>query len=166
MKSLILAGASRSGKTTLARRMQKETGFSFISADALICSFEHIYPQLGIQHNLDFEGVTKALEPVLIDYIEHLRLYQNIFYILDIFHLMPEQIVKHGLHEKCNVAFFGYPSMDPQKKLENIRTYKTEFDDWTDDETDADMLENIRHFITWSQKLERDCAQYGLPFTP
>jgi uridine kinase len=124
MKSIILAGASRSGKTTLARRLQKETGFSFISADALICTFEHIYPQLNIQHNLDFECVSNTFEPFLIDYIEHLRLYQNIFYILDIFHLMPEQIAKHQLHEKCHVAFMGYPRMDAEEKLPNISCMK------------------------------------------
>lgn len=164
MKSIIIAWAARSGKSKLARRLQKETGFSLISGDALICSFAYAYPQLGITLEEDIEKVAFLFEPFLIDYIEHLRLYQNIPYILDTVNLMPEQIIKHRLHEKCNVLFMGHPHVERHEKLGNIRIYKTEFFDWTTDETDEQLLDKIDLGISWSQKMQRECLLHGLSF--
>lgn len=164
MKSFIIAGASRSGKTTLAKQLQKETGFSLISADALICTFEHLYPQLEIKHSLEFEKICASFRPFIIEYIEHLRKYQGISFILDIFHLTPETAIQEELHKKYNLVFVGYPNATPEQKLKDIRQFKNDVDDWTDEVEDTEMLKNIDAFIVWSKKLKEECATLGLPF--
>jgi uridine kinase len=164
MKSIILVGASRSGKTTLARRLQKETGFSLISGDALMCTFEAIYPELGISHQGDRETVCRNWEDFIVVYLNHLTEYEHVPLIFDTFHLLPEQVSRLKLHEKYQVVFVGYPNITAEEKLNNIRQFRTDHYDWTDEHSDEDLLKDIKEFIAYSQMLQKECAAMNLNF--
>lgn len=164
MTSIILSGSSRSGKTTLARRLQKELGYSLISGDALICTFEAIYPQLGITHDGDHDTICRTWENFIVVYINHLTQYEDIPFILDTFHLMPEQVARLKLHEKYIVRFLGYPDLTAQEKLDAIRTYKTDHYDWTDERSDPNLLQDVTTFVRRSKDIMTQCALLGLPF--
>jgi broad-specificity NMP kinase len=107
MKSMILSGAARSGKTTLARRLQKETGFSLISGDALLCRFQDFFPQLNITLEGDYEAACRNWEDFIVAYLDHMITWQDIPFILDTVNLLPEQVKRRGLDRKYVVAFFG-----------------------------------------------------------
>lgn len=164
MKPVILAGTSRSGKTTLARRLQQETGYSLVSGDALICTFESIYPQLNISHEGDWTTVCRTWEDFILVYLNHMITYENIPFIFDTFHLLPEQVARHKLHEKYHVLFFGYPQMSIEKKLHTIRTYPTGHYDWTTEQSDEELSGDVASFIERSRYLEQECRRYDLPF--
>lgn len=53
MKSIIIAGPSRAGKTTLAKRISEELKHFAISLDKLVAVFQGAYPQLDIRLNWD-----------------------------------------------------------------------------------------------------------------
>ncbi len=53
MKNIIIAGPSRSGKTTLARKIHAECGGFVISLDKLVAIFAEAYPQLNVRLNWD-----------------------------------------------------------------------------------------------------------------
>lgn len=164
MKSIILAGTARSGKTTLARRLQKETGFSLISGDALMCTFEAIYPQLGISHEGKWDDVCKKWEDFIFVYLKHLTTYEHIPFIFDTFHLMPEQIARLGMHEKYTVAFLGYPGLTAAQKMADIRQYKTEHYDWTAERTDEELTKDVAEFVERSKWLQQECTRLSLNF--
>ncbi len=164
MKSIIIVGTSRSGKTTLARRLQRETGFSLISGDALMCTFEAIYPDLGISHQGDRETVCRNWEDFIVVYLNHLTEYEHVPFIFDTFHLLPEQVARLKLHEKYQIVFVGYPDITAEEKLNIIRQFKTEHYDWTDEQSDDDLLKDIEEFITHSKMLQKECAALGLTF--
>ena len=63
MKNIIIAGPSRAGKTTLARRVNEELGFFIISLDKLVAVFHGAYPQLDIRLNWDREKTTDNIAP-------------------------------------------------------------------------------------------------------
>ena len=65
MKNIIIAGASRSGKSTLARKINEELGYFVISIDKLVATFQEAYPQLNIKLNWNREKTTDNIAPFL-----------------------------------------------------------------------------------------------------
>ena len=51
MKNIIIAGPSRAGKSTLARKINEELNYFVISLDKLVATFQGAYPQLDIRLN-------------------------------------------------------------------------------------------------------------------
>lgn len=64
-KNILIIGAARSGKTTLAKKLAKEKGYSLISIDDIVSGFE-AYPELEIHHDGDVNDTAKRLAPFLI----------------------------------------------------------------------------------------------------
>ncbi len=65
MKNIIIAGPSRAGKTTLARKINEELNYFVISLDKLVATFQGAYPQLDIRLNWNREKTTDNLAPFL-----------------------------------------------------------------------------------------------------
>jgi len=65
LKNIIIAGASRSGKSTLARKINEELNFFVISIDKLVAMFQGAYPELNIKLNWDREKTTDNIAPFL-----------------------------------------------------------------------------------------------------
>ena len=65
MKNIIIAGPSRAGKTTLAKRINEALGHFVISVDKLAITFEGAYPQLDIRLNWDREQTTDNFAPFI-----------------------------------------------------------------------------------------------------
>jgi len=59
MKNIIIAGPSRAGKTTLARKINEELNYFVISLDKLVATFSGAYPQLDIRLAWDRENTTR-----------------------------------------------------------------------------------------------------------
>ena len=68
-KNIIIAGASRSGKSTLARRLNEEAGYYVISIDKLVAVFQNAYPDLNIRLNWDRDKTTENIAPFLAHYL-------------------------------------------------------------------------------------------------
>lgn len=67
-KNILIIGAARSGKTTLAKKIAKEKGYSLISVDDIVSGLE-VYPELQIHHDGDAVDTAKRLAPFLIKYL-------------------------------------------------------------------------------------------------
>ena len=65
MKNIIIAGPSRAGKSTLAKRINAELGHFVISLDKLVAMFNGAYPQLNIKLNWDGKKTTDNLAPFI-----------------------------------------------------------------------------------------------------
>lgn len=69
MKNIIIAGPSRSGKTTLARKIHDKYGHYVISIDKLVAAFGNSYPDLGIRLNWDRDKTTSNIAPFIGHYL-------------------------------------------------------------------------------------------------
>ena len=102
-KNIIILGASRSGKTTLARKLSKEYGYNLISLDDIICAFENI-PECGIKHDGDDIEVARNFAPFLIRYLKELsegtNYYNGIKYVIEGTHIDFEQLMPFLNKEK------------------------------------------------------------------
>lgn len=65
MKNIIIAGPSRAGKSTLARKINEELNCFVVSIDKLVAIFNGAYPQLNIKLNWDREKTTDNIAPFL-----------------------------------------------------------------------------------------------------
>lgn len=69
MKNIIIAGPSRAGKSTLARKINEELNYFVISVDKLVAVFQGAYPQLNIRLNWNRKKTTDNLAPFLGHYL-------------------------------------------------------------------------------------------------
>lgn len=65
MKNIIIAGPGRTGKTTLARKINEELNYFVISVDKLVATFQGAYPQLNIKLAWNRRKTTDNLAPFL-----------------------------------------------------------------------------------------------------
>ena len=65
MKNIIIAGPSRAGKSTLAKKINEELNYFVISLDKLVATFQGAYPQQNIKLNWDREKTTDHIAPFL-----------------------------------------------------------------------------------------------------
>jgi len=65
LKNIIIAGASRTGKSTLARKINDELNYFVITLDKLVAVFQEAYPQLDIRLNWNREKTTENIAPFL-----------------------------------------------------------------------------------------------------
>ncbi|MCL2501068.1 MAG: hypothetical protein FWE90_12155 [Defluviitaleaceae bacterium] len=65
MKNIIIAGASRTGKTSLATKINEELGYFVISLDKVAAIFGRAYPQLDVRLHWDYEKARDNFAPFL-----------------------------------------------------------------------------------------------------
>lgn len=152
-KNIIIIGAARSGKTTLARKLKKEYGYNLISLDDIICAFES-KPECGIKHNGDDKEVSKNFAPFLIRYLKELsegpNYYNGVKSVIEGTHIDFEQIMaflnQDKYKEKYEIIGLLYDNIDKKELYQNMKKYDTE-DDWTYWCNDEELMGNAKYFI-------------------
>ena len=69
LRNIIIVGPSRSGKSTLAKRISDELNYYVISIDKLVAVFQNSYPQLDIRLNWNRDKTTENIAPFLGHYL-------------------------------------------------------------------------------------------------
>ena len=69
MKNIIIAGPSRAGKSSLAKKINEELNFFVINLDKLVATFQEAYPQLDIRLNWNREKTTNNIAPFLAHFL-------------------------------------------------------------------------------------------------
>ena len=85
---IIIAGVSRSGKSTLAREICKRLWFFFIPGDPLISALEELYPETGIHHCDDNRTFSPDLAVFIDRYLQHIA-YEELDVVIDLYQLFP-----------------------------------------------------------------------------
>lgn len=159
----IICGASRSGKSILARRLQEKFKVSWILGDAIVSSMEDTFPDLGISHHGDLQDIGDRFA----DYIKFLLWhygYARCGYVLDTTHLYPRHII--AMREKIGdvaAVFLGYAQADPGEKLRQIRSFDPNWW-WTSELSDTELKQLIHDQISKSIELKEACGELGIPY--
>lgn len=168
-KNIIVIGAARSGKTTLAKRIAKEKGYSLISIDDIISGFE-AYPELQIHHDGDAVDTAKRLAPFLIKYFTELSegstFYDGIKSVIEGTHFDFEQLMpflqSDKYKEKYQVIGLTFNDITEQQLYDYIKKYDTE-DDWTYWCDDEELKGNVRYFIDRNKYFNEMFKKYEIP---
>ena len=167
-KNVIIIGAPRSGKTTLAKRFSKEKSYSLISIDDIVSGFES-YPELKIHHDGDATDTATRLAPFLIRYFIELSegntFYDGINYIIEGTHIDFEKIIPFLKSEKYSNKYdiigLTYNYISEQELYNYIKKYDTE-DDWTYWCDDEELKGNVRYFIDRNKYFNEKFKQYNI----
>lgn len=149
----MIIGAARSGKTTLAKKLAKEKGYSLISIDDIVSGFE-AYPELEIHHDGDADDTAKRLAPFLIKYLIEISecntFYDGIKYVIEgtyiYFEISMPFLQNDKYKEKYEIIGLTYNDITEEEMYKNIKKYDTE-DDWTYWCGDEELKGNIKYFL-------------------
>lgn len=167
-KNVIVLGAARSGKTTLAKRIAKEKGYSLISIDDIVSGFE-AYPELKIHHDGDAIDTAKRLAPFLIEYLTELSegsiFYGGIKSVIEGTQFDFEKLIpflqSDKYKEKYQIIGLTFNDITEQQLYDYIKKYDTE-DDWTYWCDDEELKGNVRYFIDRNKYFDEMFKKYGI----
>jgi hypothetical protein len=180
MKNIIVAGPSRAGKSTLARKINEELDYFVISLDKLVAAFQGAYPQLNIKLNWNREKTAYNIAPFLGHFL-------GMFYSDDGRGLLP---YSHGTVKGNSFVleggYFNFEKILPILKLYGIEEIKDNFlliglvqnkksidefisdfkkydtkDDWTYNLNDDELREVSEDAISFGRSMSDHLVKYG-----
>lgn len=154
-KHIIIAGASRAGKTTLAMKMDNLM-YVHYKMDAIKRAMYEMYDK---EKKHDWRSVSKVMIKLIEKVIDdnELESKQKEFFVFDTPYLYPDDL-KFINRGKVLVIFLGYTDVIPEDKLKDIRTNDSK-NSWTAQLSDDEMIREIKCNIEYSRVLEKQCAQ-------
>jgi|GEM_PF-2062027 len=162
MKTIIIAGVPRSGKSTLSKQLSKDGNYSYIPFDAIVSTSQNLYPDLGISHFEDSKEVSKKTAPFIAEFLKHL-VFESISAVIDVYQLYPIDIVDQPALQNVDILFLGYPDIYPQEKMEKILKHARK-GDWTEGVQRKELLSYIQKYIDESKIIKEQCQEYGFQF--
>ena len=154
---VIIGGNARSGKSTLARRLQSE-GYNRISFDLLDT---YITDGLGIDFDsIDEEKKFKYFEVVVNESIEEAT-NEGINIVIDMYDYLPKDIDKLENKDKVEVYFLAYPNISIDDIEYNIVHY-AKSTDWIAQVNKDYLHECAIRFYNRNNMLVEECKKYNL----
>jgi hypothetical protein len=162
----LVGGASRSGKTWLARRLLERRQVAYFSIDALMMGFANGYPEFGLDPEtsaiLRGGKLWPILRAVAVNFIEEKRYHPD--YLLEGDELLPEYVAELSqvYPGEVRACFLGYTRLAPLEKLQAVRRFEP---DWACYYNDDDfVLSFLAEQVQYSRYLRQECALYGLEY--
>ena len=167
-KNILVIGASRSGKTSLARIINKELGYSIVSLDDIICGFES-FPELGIHHDGNdvevAQNFSKFLKRYLVELSEGPNYYGGCKYVIEGTHIDFEDLMpfikSDKLKDKYEIIGLTYNYISEEDLYNNIKNNDTE-DDWTFYCSDEELRGNVKYFLDRNKFFSNKFKKYGI----
>lgn len=165
----LVGGCSRSGKTTLARRLLAERGVPYFASDHLVRSLGRLN-LAGISAEADDRATAAKLERLLLTLVAAIG-YDGHDYLIEGVHLGPRQIRRaiEAIHHPIAGCILGYPEAELEAKLAALTARGGEGSgggggDWLlafDRPAQLRFLERQREI---SREHRAEAAEAGLPF--
>ena len=129
--------------------------------DSLVSALGEAYPQVGVGRQFEDAATTSALAVLLEKWVPHLD-YEQAPYVLEGYHVdigTAERLARRGLR----VAALGYETVDPDRKVEEIRSFGRR-GDWASGLSDSRLLDVVRRCLGESRQLRIECERRNLPY--
>lgn len=164
MKNLVILGASRAGKSTIAREINKlYPNYHIIRGDSIRHAFQETLPQNEI-NKYDGKGMKEDFARFSAELFKsHAKHDEYYNYIFDSCDVSVENAVKFFAQDSTIVIFLAYPKLTPKEAFENYRKYE-KATDWTVRRTDEQLLKFAEVWTQKSKTFEQDCKKYEVRF--
>ena len=163
MKNIFIAGAAKSGKSTIAEKICSKGSYNHIPLDYFTASLKRNFPDVGIRSNVLIEGETSPKLALLLSTVFNIIDDTEEKFIIDSAHIMPKDIVKYINRDKWDIIYVGYPNVSAQDKFNLIRKLEHEFS-WTHRRSDEELFPMIEQLIENSKEIERQCKELNIRF--
>ena len=163
MKNIFIAGAAKSGKSTIAEKICSKGSYNHIPLDYFTASLKRNFPDVGIRSNVLIEGETSPKLALLLSTVFNIIDDTEEKFIIDSAHIMPKDIIKYINRDKWDIIYVGYPNVSAQDKFNLIRKLEHEFS-WTHRRSDEELFPMIEQLIENSKEIERQCKELNIRF--
>lgn len=163
MKNIFIAGAAKSGKSTIAEKICSKGSYNHIPLDYFTASLKRNFPDVGIRSNVLIEGETSPKLALLLSTVFNIIDDTEEKFIIDSAHIMPKDIVKYINRDKWDIIYVGYPNVSAQDKFNLIRKLEHDFS-WTHRRSDEELFPMIEQLIQNSKEIERQCKELNIRF--
>jgi AAA+ ATPase superfamily predicted ATPase len=160
----ILGGASRTGKSTIARKFVVEKHTPFFCSDFLINALVK-FPELSIHHDLPFIEKAEKIWPGIESLLAGLVVDEP-RYLFEGDGMLPKNIaqLQERFGDSIRTCFIGFADISPEEKMKQIKTYNTNSDDWIHKYSDEELMQKVEGMVTFSHYLRSECETYRIPY--
>ncbi|MEM9294989.1 MAG: hypothetical protein AAGA57_04230 [Planctomycetota bacterium] len=161
----LVSGASRTGKSILAKRVLDERHIPFVSLDWLVIGFTGGLPGQGIHDKLMPDEIATKMWG-FVEAMLTSMLWVGGDYVIEGEALLPGDV--RGLMDRypdeVRACFLGYADVDAEAKLAEIRAYRSDERDWLVKESDETIRGHIANMVSHSRKMQAGCAKHGVRY--
>lgn len=163
MKNIIILGAARAGKTTLASMLHKKYNYSIISIDSFVSALRDGFPSLGITHS-NTENKFKLLPPFIFSYMNKImNEYPEERFVLEGWHVFPKDIIGLFCNMDVKIICLGYTKITCEEALHEIRKDETK-NSYTTKMTDDKVKDLILNHMNYSKILKKQCEENNIKY--
>ena len=161
MKNLLIAGVAKSGKSTICEKLCEEKIYNHIPFDYITASMKRNYPEWGVKSDVIINDTSKIL-CTLFKTITDIINDTDEKFIIDCAHIYPHDIVNKLDLNKWKIIFVGYPNIDVDEKVKNIRKY--DINGWTTKKSNDELKAIINKLKDISNIIKQECDKYNFTF--
>lgn len=161
----IISGASRAGKTMIARKLSAQKGLSCFSLDWLVMGFTNGLPDYGIHDKLFPDEIAERAWSFLKAMFESM-IWGEEDYIIEGEAILPghikELIQEHPAH--IRVCFVGFTDIDIDQKVQAVKMHSTRKKDWLYDKPDAYIRDHVQNMVDHSVMIREACREHEIAY--
>jgi hypothetical protein len=161
----LVSGASRSGKTLIAKKILAVKQIPYLSLDWLMMGFNDGIPEYGIHHLLWPNEIAERMGPFLLGMIDSM-LVDGMDYVIEGEAMLPQLVAdlveKHP--DQVKVLFVGYTEINVEDKVALVRNHGDGENDWLTRKSDEYIRDHIKNMIAYSKMIKSGCERHGLPY--
>ena len=164
MKTVIIGGVSRAGKSQLANKLWQQTKATVFHADHLTTILSNNFSE---QFSLNTEDPQyESAKLVVVKMVRNMGKEFDYLRIFDTSVLTPRKAVtKLNPKDQYIKLYVGYPTIDPLEKVAQIRDFARNYPHcWSHGLSDEKVLRFVKEFIRRSQVIQQECDEYGVRF--
>lgn len=160
-----ISGASRSGKTIIAKKVSLQKGIPYLSLDWLMMGFTNGIPEYGVHDKLFPDEIAQRLWRFLKAMFESM-IYVETDCIIEGEAILPELIIELVKEHpsKITICFLGYTDINIDKKVKEIRNFSNEKKDWLEDKSDAYIIDHVKNMMAHSRKIKKSCKENSIRY--
>lgn len=161
----LISGASRAGKTLIAKKMSIEKGISYLSLDWLVMGFTKGIPEYGLHDMLFPDDIARRFWPFLKAMLENM-LYEDVDYIIEGEAMLPELLIdllkQHP--NKITACFLGFTEVEVHKKVMEVKNHQILENDWLLEKSVEYIEDHIKNMIAHSVMIKKSCEDNNVVY--
>ena len=161
----LISGASRSGKTIMAREILAKKNLPYVSLDWLVMGFTNGIPNYGIHDKLFPNEIAEKIWDFLNAMVESM-LWSEEDCVIEGEAILPE-LVSELLKKhpgKIKICFVGYTDIDIDKKVKELKDFSRGKRDWLTQEPDDYIFRHINNMVVYSKRIKEDCEKFRIRY--
>jgi hypothetical protein len=161
----IVGGASRSGKSTIARHILNQEKIAYCSLDYVLAGVANGIPDYGLDSDDHSIHTAEKLWPVVKEMFVSI-LETGIDYLFEGDSILPYQVdeLKQEYGQEVKACFVGYAKISPEDKFTEIKDAGDTPNDWINNVSDERIRDLVETMIKFSQYLQEECEKFGIRY--